>query len=594
MHIKQKSCLALFLTLILVLGLLPGTAYADFGQPSGWAVAEVQEANSDGLIPQGLEGNYQNDITRLEFCKLMMKLVSLAYDYDVVEEYERQSKLELGAFYDTSDPDALTAYSLGIINGNGEGYFIPQGMITRQQAATMLARTGKLLRLSSGQSIDFADKGTFASWASGSIAYVSGLVDPVSSNAVMGGTGNFCFSPDDSYTREQAIITSLRLWHCVAQSNGLTPSRLITGEDALLKKLHDAVWNGDRELKVKISDYFKSLDEVGSTINRVGKKIYYMPDLFALEKITFSWDSSELTIGIRYNNCYGTEYTEAKSIYVQGISDIAAQVPQGLSDVETVFFVNSYFATHYMYDETYVSSDALGLILYGAGTCSAYANAIQAVFHQLGIPAGRVDSVSINHTWNIVKVGGKWYHMDTTWDDPSPDIYGQGFSSFLLLSTEAMKRAFNYAHFQADDWEYSASAVCDDTSFDSCAWRNTISPMVNISGTWFCVCRDGLISWNGSGQNYRTVFQFETAYDSWYPNYAFTNYVSASGLFLYGNNLYFNSSFNIIKYNLSTGEATRCTEILTDGSNIISCYYDQAGSQLILSTTDGKYYRFAA
>lgn len=30
-----------------------------------------------------------------------------------------------------------------------------------------------------------------------------------------------------------------------------------------------------------------------------------------------------------------------------------------------------------------------------------------------------------SHAWNEVNLRGKWYHLDTTWDEPVPDVPGR-------------------------------------------------------------------------------------------------------------------------------------------------------------------------
>ena len=80
----------------------------------------------------------------------------------------------------------------------------------------MLARTGKVLGLKAQTGLDFADEGQFADWASDSIVYISGLSDPTNSNRVMAGTGNGNFSPSGTYSRQQAILTVVRIFHCAA------------------------------------------------------------------------------------------------------------------------------------------------------------------------------------------------------------------------------------------------------------------------------------------------------------------------------------------------------------------------------------------
>ena len=78
----------------------------------------------------------------------------------------------------------------------------------------MLTRTARLFGITSGTGVSFADAGEFSSWAAESIAFISGVTDPVTGGRVMSGTGNGNFSARDGYTREQAIMTALRLFHC--------------------------------------------------------------------------------------------------------------------------------------------------------------------------------------------------------------------------------------------------------------------------------------------------------------------------------------------------------------------------------------------
>lgn len=121
--------------------------------------------------------------------------------------------MDTTVFTDTENSVIACAYALGIVQGKGDGTFDPDGHITRQEAAVMLERTGRLMGLESGTGMDFTDQSAFPTWAEGGIAYVSGLTDPVSGKRVMEGTGNG-FEPLGSYTKEQTIITSLRLLRC--------------------------------------------------------------------------------------------------------------------------------------------------------------------------------------------------------------------------------------------------------------------------------------------------------------------------------------------------------------------------------------------
>ncbi|MCI9403442.1 MAG: S-layer homology domain-containing protein, partial [Oscillospiraceae bacterium] len=173
--------------------------------PSAWAQDDVWAAICGKLVPNDLQGTYTANITREEFCRLMVALVE--------EKTGTALPAPAAPFTDTQSPAVAAAYAAGIVKGATETTFNPNGSITRQEAAVMLARTAGLLGLTAGAGETFADGGSVASWAADGVAFTSGLVDSTGAK-VMGGTGDGAFSPLASYTREQAILTALRLSHC--------------------------------------------------------------------------------------------------------------------------------------------------------------------------------------------------------------------------------------------------------------------------------------------------------------------------------------------------------------------------------------------
>lgn len=61
-----------------------------------------------------------------------------------------------------------------------------------------------------------------------------------------------------------------------------------------------------------------------------------------------------------------------------------------------------------------------GVLVKGRGVCASYARAMQKLLRTAGIPCLYVSGTGrgvVKHAWNIVKIGGQYYHLDTTWDD---------------------------------------------------------------------------------------------------------------------------------------------------------------------------------
>ena len=79
------------------------------------------------------------------------------------------------------------------------------------------------------------------------------------------------------------------------------------------------------------------------------------------------------------------------------------------------------------------------LVLDGIGVCSAYTTACQLLLHMVKIDCryahGEVSTTKTEtHAWNMVDVNGEWYHMDSTWDDPSNNLC----YTYFLINDEEM------------------------------------------------------------------------------------------------------------------------------------------------------------
>ncbi len=186
---------------------------------SPWAEGELLQAHMGKIITDELKanGDFVRNITRGEFAHIIALVLSNYADYnkyaDIIgEDYTFK-------FNDTKGDLKIEFVSyFGIINGIAEGVFDPDGELTREQAATMLARMLTVLSPDfKVNTVDiFADDALISDWAKESVYKIAGVKDTLAGYAVMGGVGAGLFSPRTGYTVEQALISVKRLFYTVS------------------------------------------------------------------------------------------------------------------------------------------------------------------------------------------------------------------------------------------------------------------------------------------------------------------------------------------------------------------------------------------
>ena len=91
-----------------------------------------------------------------------------------------------------------------------------------------------------------------------------------------------------------------------------------------------------------------------------------------------------------------------------------------------------------------------GVLLLGKGVCDSYSRSYSMLLNRVGVEARYVSNTRGNHSWNVVKLGGIWYHVDVTWDDPAGG--GQENHRFFLISDDRIREIGGGAH---DSWKDS-------------------------------------------------------------------------------------------------------------------------------------------
>ncbi len=109
-------------------------------------------------------------------------------------------------------------------------------------------------------------------------------------------------------------------------------------------------------------------------------------------------------------------------------------IQTGMSDYEKALALHDWLVQNAEYDYTYTNYGADGVLLKGTGVCQSYTDAYKALLDYIGIENDK--ELGDNHTWNMIRLDGDWYHIDVTWDD---DGNKSGYWYFGL-SNEAIER----------------------------------------------------------------------------------------------------------------------------------------------------------
>ncbi|WP_026665753.1 transglutaminase domain-containing protein [Butyrivibrio sp. FC2001] len=233
----------------------------------------------------------------------------------------------------------------------------------------------------------------------------------------------------------------------------------LTKEEAFRKEVITMIENGDTSVH-DISGYgFKSYKEVSAIYNDV---------ISNEERIAFN---SAFNMYYRQNTNNGrvcefwicmmdkdylSRYNKMKKI-VQEVKNTTA----GMTDIQKIVYIHDYVADKTVYSlSNDFSYTAAGALVNGKAICTGYARAMVLLLTECGIESDIVSCSQMNHTWTKVKLNGKWYFVDVTWDDTVRTAEADISHKYLLRNDKEFK---TYGYY---GWEGTIS-----TSSEYSNWK---------------------------------------------------------------------------------------------------------------------------
>ena len=142
----------------------------------------------------------------------------------------------------------------------------------------------------------------------------------------------------------------------------------------------------------------------------------------------------------------GNALKNARADVENAVDSLLAGLTTANTQAEIVRTVHDRLVTLLAYDQTYSAPhthDLYGALINHTSVCEGYAEAFHYAMYRAGIQCLSASGTGKgeSHAWNVVRVDGKYYHIDVTWDDPvgasagSPIVYG-----YYLLTDAAIQK----------------------------------------------------------------------------------------------------------------------------------------------------------
>lgn len=285
------------------------------------------------------------------------------------------------------------------------------------------------------------------------------MVVPIDENYENSKEYDFAYVKNNKYYYNQLDDTAKLIYDAIESnlSNMMSGNYEIKLSNQVASVLYEN--DGEKQLDTSFQSAWDALmlDRVDTFFIDVTKINLKMRKTTYGKKVTYA-----LSIAPADSNGYlanGIENKEKVHAILNEIKETRDSIVKSLSgiDYNKIMHAHDWIINNLDYEQNITNNNVYNL--YGAlieksAVCEGYAEALKYILDEVDIPCVLVSGTATNsegkterHEWNYVQLYGKWYAIDSTWDDPV--IKGTGYvldsikhRYFLVGSNEMNKNHF--------------------------------------------------------------------------------------------------------------------------------------------------------
>lgn len=190
-----------------------------------------------------------------------------------------------------------------------------------------------------------------------------------------------------------------------------------------------------------------------------------------------------------YVTTNASTYASMKTSYEAAVSEALATVPNRATDLAKVYVLHDWLCARASYNNAAASENSTdgttayptaftsyGCMVEQSGVCQSYSLALSDLLERVGIENTTLFVLTSDHGWNMAKVDGNWFHIDSTFDDQGSYVSRKWFmKSDTGIQSDKTHR--NWTSSSNLGWD--SSMVASDTTYDSYDW-STYNPTADI------------------------------------------------------------------------------------------------------------------